>query len=196
MNQAQINARRILSTTLTGMAFATIYLSLTATVPTADAAGSQNPPINVIVSNTPLPVTGNIGVNGAVSASQSGTWEVEVAGVPTVESADVTTLIDSFAGTVDGGGAFTSVVSASDISWARSVRVMGNCFGGACANITVRVYTTVGGRSYLLDQYPMQNFLSSTAVYDVIGTNVTVQLLNNNGDSTENIGFALFGRAN
>jgi hypothetical protein len=58
------------------------------------------------------------------------------------------------------------------------------------------VYTFVGSRSYLIDQFPMQNFLSQTHVYSVLGTAMAVQLLNNNPGATSNIGVAVFGRAN
>jgi hypothetical protein len=76
------------------------------------------------------------------------------------------------------------------------VRVLTNCFGAACANILVRVYTTVGGRSYLVEEFPMLNFVAGTRVYDVIGTNVAAQLVNNTGGVVSNIGVAVFGRAN
>ena len=160
-------------------------------------------PIQVVVTNTPLPVSGDIGVSGTVnvggtvSATQSGAWNVGISGTPTVRSGDSTVLLGSFAGDVPGGGAFTQAVNQADATPYRSVRVMTNCFlGGACANIIVRVYTVVGNRSYLVDQFPMQNFVVSTSVYEVIGTNVQVQLLNNNPDTSTNIGVSLFGRSN
>lgn len=154
------------------------------------SAAPQNQPLNVNVQNTPLPVT------GTVAATQSGTWQVGLTGVPAVQSGDLTELIDSFAGTVTGGGEFTEAASG-DASWARSVRVMTNCFLGAdCGNITVRVYTIINARSYLIDQFPMQNFLASTAVYEVIGTHVAVQLINDNPEDADNVGVAVFGRAN
>jgi hypothetical protein len=173
------------------------------------AAQPNNPPLNVIVTNTPLPVTGtvgvegdvnvtgDVGVSGTVGASQSGTWNVGITGTPGVTSADMTTLLGSFAGSVPGGGVFTEAVSGANASGSRSVRVMTNCFvGAACANINVRVYTVVGNRSYLVDQFPMQNFVVAGGVYDVIGTNISVQLQNSNGGATENVGVAVFGRAN
>jgi len=122
---------------------------------------------------------------------------MSIDGTPKVTSADATTLLGSYTGAPDGNGAFTEAVNLSDISGARSVRVMANCFaGGDCANITVRVYVIVDARSYLIDEFPMQNFLSQTRVYDVLGETMSVQLLNNNPAPTPNIGVAVFGRAN
>jgi hypothetical protein len=88
-------------------------------------------------------------------------------------------------------------VNFQDASWAKSLRVKTHRFdGGACANILVRVYTVVGGRSYLIAQFPMQNFQAATRVYEVLGATVTVQLLNQNAGANSNIGVAVFGRAN
>ena len=146
----------------------------------------------VTVTNASVPVH----EQGTVPAAQSGAWHMSIDGTPKVASADATTLLGSFVGAPDGGGAFTEAVDA-DISGDRSVRVMTNCFsGGDCADITVRVYSITGGRSYLIDEFPMQNFLSHTRVYDVLGTTLAVQLLNNNPAPTPNIGVAVFGRAN
>ena len=129
-------------------------------------------------------------------ASQSGTWHVSVDGKPSVTSGDATTLAGSFVGAPNGGGAFTEAVDA-DVSHDKTVRVMTNCFsGGACANISVNVYSIVGSRSYLLDQFPMQNFLSQTRTYDVFGESIAVQLQNNNAGSIPNVGVAVYGRAN
>ena len=129
-------------------------------------------------------------------ASQSGTWHVSVDGKPSVTSGDETTLAGSFVGAPDGGGAFTEAVDA-DVSHDKTVRVMTNCSsGGACANISVNVYSIVGSRSYLLDQFPMQNFLSQTRTYDVFGESIAVQLQNNNAGSIPNVGVAVYGRAN
>ena len=111
-----------------------------------------------------------------------------------MSSADQTALIDSFAGDIVPG--FNEVASG-DATDFKSVRVLTNCFAGAtCGNILVRVYTTVGGRSYLVEEFPMLNFVAGTRVYDVIGTNVAVQLVNNSGGPVTNIGAAIFGRAN
>jgi hypothetical protein len=169
---------------------------------TPQSSFGQKPPIletplDVNVVNTPLAVTGDIGVSGAISATQSGVWNVGLSGTPSVKSGDATVLLGSFSGEVPGGSVFTEAVSFADASGAKTVRVLTNCFvGGDCANILVRVYTVVGGRSYLVEQFPMQNFVVAGGVYDVIGTNVTVQLLNNNPGATSNIGVAVFGRAN
>lgn len=195
------------------VALAIAATSMVASVVAAPPDELPNPPLNVNVSNTPLEVTGSVGVEGPVTvngtvgatqsgnwtvgATQSGNWNVGITGTPGVTSADTTTLLGSFAGTVNGGGAFTEAVSFADASKSRSVRVLTNCFaGGDCANITVRVYTVVNGRSYLVDQFPMQNFVVAGGVYDVIGTNISVQLLNSNPNPTENVGVAVFGRAN
>ena len=170
----------------------------------AVAAPPIPPPAQVIVINTPLPVTGTVGVSGTVAVSGtvgvSGTVPVSgsvgITGTPHVTSADQTTLLGSFVGAPDGGGAFTEAVDA-DVSGARSVRVMTNCFaGGACANITVRVYSIVGARSYLVDQFQMQNFVVAGKVYDVLGELIAVQLQNHNTGPVANVGVAVFGRAN
>ncbi len=146
----------------------------------------------VTVTNASVPVH----EQGTVPAAQSGAWHMSIDGTPKVTSADATTLLGSFVGAPDGGGAFTEAVD-TDISGERSVRVMTNCFsGGACANIAVNVYSIVGTRSYLIDTFPMQNFLSQTRVYDVLGEFLAVQLLNNNLSATSNIGVAVYGRAN
>jgi hypothetical protein len=162
----------------------------------------------------PLDGGGNVRVHeqGTVPASQSGNWHVSVDGTPHVSidgtphvsvdgtpqvtSSDTSTLLGSFVGAPAGGGAFTEAVDA-DISQVRTVRVMTNCFAGSdCANILVRVYSIVGSRSYLLDQFGMQNFLSATRTYDVPGGLLAVQLLNNNAAAVSNIGVAVYGRAN
>jgi hypothetical protein len=112
----------------------------------------------------PLDGNGNVAVHeqGTVPAAQSGAWHVSVDGKPAVTSADVTTLAGSFVGSPAGGGAFTEAVDA-DVSHDRTVRVLTNCFSGAaCGNIDVNVYSIVGSRSYLLDQFQMGNFLSQT----------------------------------
>jgi hypothetical protein len=148
----------------------------------------------VTVSNASVPVP--VHEQGTVPAGQSGAWHMSIDGTPKVTNADATTLLGSFVGAPDGGGAFTEAVDA-DISGERSVRVMTNCFaGGDCANIAVNVYSIVGSRSYLIDQFPMQNFLSQTRVYDVLGEDLAVQLQNNNLAATSNIGVAVYGRAN
>jgi hypothetical protein len=170
----------------------------------AVAAPPTPPPAQVIVINTPLPVTGTVGVSGTVAVSGtvgvSGTVPVSgnvgITGTPHVTSADQTTLLGSFVGSPDGGGAFTEAVDA-DVSGARSVRVMTNCFaGGACANITVNVYSIVGNRSYLVDRFPMQDFVVAGKVYDVLGELIAVQLKNDNAGSVSNIGVAVYGRGN
>ena len=111
-----------------------------------------------------------------------------------MSSADQTVLIDSFAGEIEAG--FNEVASG-DATGFKSVRVLTNCFLGAtCGSVVVRVYSIVNARSYLVDQFPMQSFVADTRVYDVIGTSVAVQLVNNSGGSLTNIGAAIVGRAN
>jgi hypothetical protein len=147
---------------------------------------------NVSVTNSQLSVR----EQGTVPASQSGTWHVSVDGKPSVTSADQTALVGTYTGAPDGGGAFTEAVDA-DVTGYRSMRVAANCFaGGDCANILVRVYSIAGSRSFLLDRFPMQNFLAQTRVYDVLGTTLAVQLQNSNPNAVPNIGVAVFGRAN
>ena len=147
---------------------------------------------NVSVTNSQLAVR----EQGTVPASQSGTWHVSVDGKPSVTSADQTALVGTYTGAPDGSGAFTEAVDA-DITGYRSVRVATNCFaGGDCANILVRVYSIAGSRSFLIDQFPMQNFLAQTRVFGVLGTTLAVQLQNNNPSAVPNIGVAVFGRAN
>jgi hypothetical protein len=188
--------------TVLGIAGATIAI-VALSIATATTAAPAMNPLSVFVVNDPLSVTGTVDVDGTVEvagnvgASQSGAWNVGISGTPAVTSADTTTLLGSFEGTVNGGGAFTEAVSFANASTSRAVRVLTNCFdGAACANILVRVYTVVGGRSYLVDQFPMQNFVVAGGVYDVIGANMSVQLLNNNAGPNTNIGVAVFGRAN
>lgn len=133
---------------------------------------------------------------GTVPAAQSGAWHVSVDGKPDVTSADVTALAGSFVGAPAGGGAFTEAVDA-DVSHDRTVRVLTNCFSGAaCGNIQVNVYSIVGSRSYLLDQFSMGNFLSQSRTYDVLGELLAVQLQNNNAGAIPNVGVAVYGRAN
>lgn len=186
---------------LTGLAlFVAVVSALT---PASSFGQKSGPPVlEVSVVNTPLPVTGSIDVSGPIAATQSGTWTVGISGTPTVElgetsavsSADQTVLIDSFSGDIVAG--FNEVASG-DATGFKSVRVMTNCFLGAtCGGVVVRVYTIVGGRSYLVEQFPMQSFVADTRVYDVIGTNVAIQLVNNSGGPLTNIGAAIFGRAN
>jgi hypothetical protein len=147
---------------------------------------------NVSVTNSQLSVR----EQGTVPASQSGTWHVSVDGKPSVTSGDQTALVGTYTGAPDGGGAFTEAVDA-DVTGYRSVRVAANCFsGGDCANILVRVYSIAGSRSFLIDQFPMQNFLAQTRVFDALGTTLAVQLQNNNPGAVPNIGVAVFGRAN
>jgi hypothetical protein len=186
--------------------------ALGATVLRDPLAEAASPFTNVIVGNTtanPVPVvqqgTGNVNVTnqtlpvheqGTVPASQSGTWTVGLDGTPGVTSADETDVVGSYTGAPDGNGAFTEAVDA-DIYQYKTVRVMANCFaGGACANIAVNVYAIVGGRSYLIDTFPMQNFLSQTRVFDVLSRSIAVQLQNNNPNPISNIGVAVMGRAN
>ena len=146
----------------------------------------------VSVANTTLPVH----EQGTVAATQSGAWHVSVDGKASVASADTTDRLGSYVGAPDGGGAFTEAVDA-DIASYKTIRVMTNCFvGGACANIAVNVYSIVDSRSYLLDTFPMQNFLAQTRTYDVPGESIAVQLQNNNASAVSNIGVAVFGRAN
>lgn len=170
----------------------------------AVAAPPTPPPTQVIVLNTPLPVTGTVGVSGTVAVTGtvgvSGTVPVSgnvgITGTPHVTSADQTTLLGSFVGTPIGGDAFTEAVDA-DISGTRSVRVMTNCFAGStCANIDVNVYSIVGSRSYLVDQFQMQNFIVAGKVYEVLGELIAVQLQNHNVGPVANIGVAVYGRAN
>jgi hypothetical protein len=167
---------------------------------TPQASFGQKPPIlaaplDVNVVNTPVPVTGTLEVSGAIAATQSGEWTVGITGPAAVTSGDQTVLIDSFAGDIDPG--FNEVAFGNNIAAFKTVRVHTNCFlGASCASILVRVYTVVGGRSYLVEEFPMPNFVAGTRVYDVIGTNVTVQLVNNTGAVATNIGAAVFGRAN
>ncbi len=138
----------------------------------------------VSVANSTLPVH----EQGTVPAVQSGSWDVA--------SSDVTALAGSFVGAPAGSGAFTEAVDA-DVSHYRTVRVMTNCFsGGACGNIAVNVYSIVGNRSYLLDTFPMQNFVSATHTYDVPGELIAVQLRNDNASAVSNIGVAVYGRSN
>ena len=147
---------------------------------------------NVSVTNSQLAVR----EQGTVPASQSGTWHVSVDGKPSVTSADHTARGGTYTRAPQGSGVFTQAVDA-DITGYRSVRVATNCFaGGDCANILVRVYSIAGGRSFLIDQFPMQNFLAQTRVFDVLGTTLAVQLQNNNPGAVLNIGVAVFGRAN
>jgi hypothetical protein len=83
----------------------------------------------------------------------------------------------------------------AEITSDRSVRIA-NCFaGGDCANILVRAYIA-NSHSFLIDQFPMQNFLAQTRVYNVLRTTLAVQLQNNNLSAVSNIGVAVFGRAN
>ncbi len=146
--------------------------------------------VNVV--NAQLPVH----EQGTVPAAQSGAWHVSVDGTADATSADVTTLAGSFVGAPAGGGAFTEAVDA-DVSHDRTVRVLTNCFSGAaCANIDVNVYSIVGGRSYLLDQFVMGNFLAQSRTYDVMGALLAVQLQNNNAGAISNVGVAVYGRAN
>ena len=194
------------------MALAIAATSMVASVVAAPPDQLPNPPLNVNVSNTPLEVTGSVGidgpvtVNGTVGATQSGNWNVGAAqdgawnvginGTVDVKSADSTTLLGSFSGDV-ASGVFFEAVSFADTSKSKSIRVMTNCFLGAdCADLTVRVYTVVNARSYLVDQFVMQNFVVAGNVYDVFGTNVTVQLINNTGALATNIGVAVFGNPN
>ena len=122
--------------------------------------------------------------------------DVGITGTPGVTSADQTTLVGSYVGAPDGNGAFTEAVSA-DISGFRSVRVMTNCFaGGACANIDVRVYSIIGNRSYFVDDFPMQNFVVAGKVYEVLGPQLAVQVINNNAGPVQNVRVAVVGRAN
>ena len=176
---------------------------------------SQGPPtVKVNVENTPLPVQGSIGVSGPVAATQSGAWNVGINGTPAVAqsgawnvgingtpgvtSADETVLMGSFAGDIPGGNAFTEAVPTRDARAMKTVRVVTNCFLGAtvCGNIYVRVYTVVGNRSYLMEQFQMKDFQVASSVYELIGQTVAVQLLNTNGSTSTNIGVAVFGRAN
>src|SRR5205807_7914799 len=129
-----------------------ILLAGIAAITPRSGFGQNGPPDRgVIVVNTPLPVSGAIGVNGTVSAAQSGTWNVGITGTPNVgitgtpavSSGDQTKLVGSFAGAPAGNNAFTEVVNA-DVGQYRSVRVLTNCFaGGACGNIAVNVYSIV-----------------------------------------------------
>ena len=158
--------------------------------------GFHQSPMPVTVENTPLAVTGSLGVSGSIAATQSGVWNVGLTGTAAVTSGDQTAVLDSFAGEVPGGGAFFDEVFA-DVSAYKTVRVLTNCFLGAdCGNITVRVYSIVAGRSYLVDQYAMPSFVAGGGVYSVMGTQVAVQLINSNATSSSNIGIALIGRAN
>ncbi len=61
------------------------------TIPTSSSAVDPGPPggLNVTVTNTPLPVSGSIGVSGTVAATQSGTWNVGVTGTPNVSVGNV-----------------------------------------------------------------------------------------------------------
>jgi len=197
----------VATTALGAMAFAVATGTVAAPPPNVP------PPVQVVVTNTPLPVTGtvtgnvgvtgtvnvagNVGVSGTVGATQSGAWNVGLTGNPSVKSGDTTQLLDSFAGVVQGGGVFTEAAGA-DVSGSKSVRVLTNCFsGGSCANIEVRIYTvTSTGRSYLLDRFPMQNFQATSNVYDTAGTSLAVQLINSNAGPVDNVGVAIFGRAN
>lgn len=186
---------------LTGLALLAIVVS--ALTPASSFGQKSGPPTaDVNVVNTPLPVTGSVDVSGPIAATQSGAWTVGISGTPTVElggtsavsSADQTVLIDSFAGEIEAG--FNEVASG-DATGFKSVRVLTNCFLGAtCGSVVVRVYSIVNARSYLVDQFPMQSFVADTRVYDVIGTSVAVQLVNNSGGSLTNIGAAIVGRAN
>ncbi len=195
------HVRRIVVLTSGAVVITAVAMSLAAG---AVAAPPGPPPNQVIVINTPLPVTGTVGVSGTVDVTGtvgiSGTVPVSgnvgITGTPKVTSADKTTLAGSYVGAPEGGGAFTEAVF-EDVSGARSVRVMTNCFsGGACANITVNVYSIVGSRSYLVDTFPMQNFLVAGHVYDVIGELLAVQLQNNNAGAIPNVGVAVYARAN
>ena len=199
--KTRTHVRRIVVLVGAAVAVTAVAMSLAAG---AVAAPPGPPPQQVIVLNTPLPVTGSVGVSGTVNVAGtvgiSGTvpvsGDVGITGTPKVTSADKTTLAGSYVGAPDGGGAFTDAVDA-DVSGARSVRVMTNCFaGGACANITVRVYSIVGSRSYLIDQFPMRDFVVAGNVYDVLGENIAVQLLNNNAGPISNVGVAVYARAN
>ena len=157
-----------------------------------DVAVHEQGTANVNVTNVQL----GVHEQGTVPVTQSGTWHVSVDGKPSVTSADVTTLAGSFVGAPAGGGAFTEAVDA-DVSYDRTVRVLTNCFsGGACGNIQVNIYSIVGSRSYLLDQFAMGNFLSQTRTYDVMGELLAVQLQNNNAGAIPNVGVAVYGRGN
>ena len=161
--------------------------------------GQPGPPtVKVTVENTPLPVQGNIGVSGQIGATQSGTWNVGINGTPGVTSADQTMLMGSFAGDVPGNFQFTEAVPTRDATAMRTIRVATNCFAGAtvCGNIFVRVYTVVGNRSFLMDQFTMTDFVVAGNVYEVIGQTIAVQLLNTNASTVTNVGVAVFGRAN
>ena len=161
---------------------------------------------SVFVTNTasnPVPVTetstdasGNIKVHEQGTASvnvTNSTLPVHEQGTASTSSADQTTLLDSFAGSVDPGFTEYNV----DISSARTVRVMTNCFVAACSNILVRIYVTVDGRSYLNDEYSMTGaLLAQTHVYDVLGQNLSVQFDNQNVGAVDNVGLAVFGRSN
>ena len=165
--------------------------------PTA-AYGAGPPSVNVVVENTPLPVQGSIGVSGQIGATQSGTWNVGINGTPGVTSADQTVVMGSFAGDVPGGNQFTEAVPTRDAAAMKTIRVATNCFAGAtvCGNIYVRVYTVVGNRSFLMDQFTMTDFVVAGNVYEVIGQTIAVQLLNTNASTVTNVGVAVFGRAN
>jgi hypothetical protein len=179
-----------------GLAVFAVVVSMLTPASSSGQKGAPTADVNVV--NTPLPVT----VSAPIAATQSGAWTVGISGTPTVElggtsavsSADETVLIDSFSGDIQTG--FTEAASGDATNF-KSVRVLTNCFEGAtCGNILVRVYSIVGGRSYLVEQFPMLSFVAATRVYDVIGTRVDVQLVNNSGGAVSNIGAAIFGRAN
>ena len=202
--KTRTHAHRIVALTIGAVAVMAIATTLAAGAVAAPPAPPGPPPAQVIVINTPLPVTGTVGVSGTVGVTGtvgiSGTvpvsGDVGITGTPKVTSADKTSLAGSYVGDPAGGGTFTDAVNA-DVSGARSIRVMTNCFAGSdCANITVRVYSIVGTRSYLVDQFPMQDFVVAGKVYDVIGELLAVQLLNNNASAVSNVGVAVYARAN
>ncbi len=59
-------------------------LAATSSMVGSRTEGAQGPPggLNVNVLNTPLPVTGSLGVSGTVQAQQSGAWSVNVLNSP------------------------------------------------------------------------------------------------------------------
>ena len=184
----------------------------TALVIPADAAGHSSR--NVIVTNTPLPVTGtvNVGnfpatqpVSGTVTvgnfpATQSVSGTVTIGNSPTVVSSVTTHVVMKGSVTLPANGHTNVGVANADVSAFKELRLTMFCISPSdCSPASFSAVTPdlVSGGLFRIDgfSFPAVTF-GVTRTYDLPGTTGFQVLGINPGPAPITIDFVLYGRGN
>jgi hypothetical protein len=176
--------------------------------PVATLGAPQSPPsAPVTVVNqpaNPVPVTGTLGVSGSVTVGNTYQNPVPVTGV--VLSGEKTVLLSDHFYTVDETDHHNStVVGPIDIQDFKSIRVVlrnGSCSNcGVGATAYIQTIGTISSQAETIDAVLINNqdldigrWASKT--YDVVGTQLLIQMLSDAAGASYGVRVMVFGRAN